>query len=81
MVTGLFMTAFILFIASHCRNNLFLVEVKPGLIKVDDIGTVITRPWRDACTEFQKRKEEREVEKRKYINILRTVQTHACTSL
>lgn len=37
----LFMTAFILFIISHPRNNLFMIATKPGLIKVEDTVTVI----------------------------------------
>lgn len=59
-----FMTAFILHVASHPRNNLFLMGKRPGLIKVDDdIVTLITLP-RERLSK-KKRKKEREVEKLK----------------
>lgn len=53
LISGcLFMTAFILFIISHPRNNLFMIGMKPELIKVEDIVTVILWPWKDEYTVF-----------------------------
>ncbi len=57
------MTVFILFIASHPGNNLFMMGLKSGPIKVEAIVTVILWTRKDECIELKEGKKE--VEKRK----------------
>lgn len=56
------MTAFILLVASHPRNNLFMM-----LVKVKDVITVILSPRKEGCIWVKK---GRKKGKRKKVNIL-----------